>query len=815
MSRFADLILPLALRQRYTYAVPEALVGSVVPGVRVEVQFGRSRHYAAVVAAVHDEPPPYSTKPVLSVLDERPVLSDVCLRFWPWVAEYYCCAEGEVLLAALPAGLKLSSDTRITLSPFFDKDDESLSPKERLATDALLVQQTLSVADLQKILNAKSVLPLLKRLLDKRLVYLHEEMREKYRPRTEWFVRWAEAYRAPGAAREAFERIDQRAGRQLEALMAFVTLSRGAEEVPLRRVCETAEVDSAVVKKLGEKGILEVYKKEVSRLGLDELPVEGAASALSDGQVEALRQLRASFSEKTTVLLHGVTGSGKTQLYLDLMEEMMAAGKQTLYLVPEIALTAQLVSRLRKRFGNQVLAYHSKLNDQERVEAWRAVLEGAPLVLGARSALFLPFRDLGLIVVDEEHDPSFKQQQPAPRYHARDAATVLARLHDARVVLGSATPSLESWHNAQTGKYGLVTLDQRFGGIEMPEMQLVDLRDEAKRKRLKSHFSTVLLEAIQSALEQREQVILFQNRRGYSPLYKCMTCEWHAPCQHCDVSLTYHKFAGHLRCHYCGFEQVPPQTCPACGNTSLQVAGFGTEKIEDDLAIFFPEARIARMDLDTVRGKYDHDKLIQRFENQEIDILVGTQMVTKGLDFDHVAVVGVLSADQLLRFPDFRSSERTWQLITQVGGRAGRRQKRGKVIVQAWNVEHPVLQEVLAQQFDAFTERELAERRAFLYPPFTRLIGLQIKHQQKKVADQAARFLANWLRKALGQRVLGPSEPVVPRVRDQFLVDILLKLERRSDVFELARRSIDEGIVALSSQPVIKSARVSVDVDRG
>ncbi|MBI5914590.1 MAG: primosomal protein N' [Bacteroidetes bacterium] len=830
---FADIVLPLAVPKPYTYAVPEEFVPAVQPGLRVEVQFGGNKLYAGLILRVHNETPPHRFKSILSVIDDEPVLNEKTLKFWQWLAEYYCCSLGEVMEAALPANLKLASERRLVLSPLYDGSFTGLNDKEFLIAEALGIQETITIDDVRKILNQKTVFHIIKRLLEKKVIYLHEEMEEKYAPKKVACVRLVEPYRSnPKQLEQAFE-LCARALRQTEALMAFVQLARQhpADDGGLLRsmIYKKAKVDSSVLNSMAKKGIFELYEREVSRLGgyEDELT---EADQLDPQQVQVLDEIRTHFTEKNVVLLHGVTGSGKTRVYLELMQEALARGEQVLYLLPEVALTMQIISRLQKTLGDAVAVYHHRITNNERVEIWqkiggRQTVDSDPIsnfqfpisniILGARSALFLPFTNLGLVIVDEEHDTSYKQNDPAPRYHGRDAAIYLAHLHGAKVLLGTATPSLESFHNARSGKYGLVEMTERFGGIEMPEIVIVDAKEEAKQRKLQSHFTSVLLDELKAALGRGEQAILFQNRRGYAPTLRCTTCGWHSECVNCDVSLTYHKFRNNLQCHYCGYQQELAKTCPACGGIDLKLQGFGTEKIEDELKIYLPEANIGRMDYDAVRTKDAHVRIINDFEERRLDILVGTQMVTKGLDFENVGIVGVISADQLLQFPDFRSGERGFQLITQVAGRAGRRGKRGKVIVQAMNVAHPVLREVLDNDFAAFYAREIMERKAFDYPPFSRLIKITLKHKKPDVLNRGAKSFVQVLKNKLGKRVLGPSMPSVGRVREYFLLDILIKMERNPNVWKLTKDLIGEATRVMQQAEGFSTVRVNVDVDPG
>jgi primosomal protein N' (replication factor Y) len=810
---YAEIILPLALPGRtYTYAVPEDLESLVQAGVRVEVQFGKNKSYSGLVERTHDKKPDYRLKSILSVLDEVSVVSTWQLQLWDWLADYYCCTLGEVMLAALPGHLKLTSETKIVFDESYGDDFSALDNDEYLIGEALHIQHEISVEDARKILNKKTVFPVIQRLLQKKVLFLREDLREKFKARKVTAVRLTEYYRADATRlREAFELLDK-SDRQLETLMAYLHLSKQQPMVRKQELLDKAGVSDSTLKTLAQKAILEMYDQEVSRLtGYEDDLAE--AGDLSAPQQKALDAVRTHFEDKTTVLLHGVTGSGKTRVYIELIRDVMSRGGQVLYLLPEIALTTQLVSRLQRILGKDISVYHSRINYNERVELWRSATIGQPVIMAARSGLFLPFRNLQLIIVDEEHDNSFKQYDPAPRYNARDTAIYLAGLHGAKVLLGTATPSLESYYNAQTGKFGLVELTERFGGMQMPEIETIDLRELAKKKLMQGIFSARLLEAIQVAIDNGEQVILFQNRRGYSPILECQVCGWTAQCRHCDVSLTYHKYSNSLRCHYCGYRQEPVTVCPACGSGKVTLLGFGTEKIEDDLKIFLPKARIGRMDMDTAGTKTNLTNLLNDFEEKRLDILVGTQMVTKGLDFDHVGVVGVLGADQLVRFPDFRAGERAYQLLTQVAGRAGRKKRRGRVLIQAYNPAHPVLKEVHAGDFHGFMRRELAERLEFHYPPFYRLIHLSIRHKDEKIVHAAAELFARLLREKLGERVLGPVLPHVPRVRGYYAQEILLKLEKSAPILNHSKGMIKHITEVVLGKPGFASVIVSVDVD--
>lgn len=810
---FADIILPLALPKRsYTYSVPESVQHLVQPGVRVEVQFGRSKMYSGLVERVHDQQPDYQVKPIISVLDEVTIVTPQQFQLWDWMADYYCCTLGEVMAAALPGHLKLTSETKLVFAEAYGYNFSDLDADEYLVAEALLIQREITVEDARKILNKKTVFPVVQRLLNKGVLYLREDLQEKFKPRRVTAVRLAEPFRSqPDTLREIMQELSGKE-RQLEILMAYLALEKRQPFVLRQDVLTKADVTESSLNTLVKKGVLEKYDRAVSRLSgyEDEL---AEADELSEQQARALASLRDNFSQKDVALLYGVTGSGKTRVYVELIREAMQQGGQVLYLLPEIALTTQIISRLQKVFGKEVSVYHSRINHQERVEVWKSAAAGKPIVLAARSGLFLPFKDLRLIIVDEEHDPSFKQYDPAPRYHARDAAIFLAKIYGAKTLLGTATPALETWHNALTGKYALVEMPQRFGGLELPDIQTVDLREQMKNRQMQSLFSTPLMEQMQAALDRKEQVILFQNRRGYAPILECQVCGWNAQCRYCDVSLTFHKHTDRLRCHLCGYVQEPAKLCPACGSGKITLKGYGTEKIEDELKIFLPSARIGRMDLDTAGSKSNLAALLNDFEERRTDILVGTQMVTKGLDFENVALVGVLGADALTKYPDFRAGERAFQLLTQVAGRAGRKHKRGQVLIQAFDPAHPVVQEVLRGDFRGFAERELKERQEFKYPPFYRLIHLELRHKDPKVVNEAAAFFGKTLRARLGERVLGPVLPNIPRVRGYFGQDIMLKLEKSAPLLSGAKSLIRHTTEVMLGKPGWGQVVVAVDVD--
>lgn len=810
---YATVILPLALQKEYTYFIPEFFLSEATFGKRVEVVFGKNRRYTALIIDVHEHAPQgYHPKPILGVIDPTPIITTDQIRFWRWMSEYYCCTLGEVMNAALPANLKLASETKVVLSPMFDGFYDHLSDNEYLVAEALNIQNTLSIGEIQGILDQKTVYPIIRSMLDKKLIYLVEDLVEKYKPKKVWLARLAEPFASQRELlNDAFELV-ARSKRQTEALMALIQLAKKQSPVRASDIYQKAGVDGSVLKAMAKKGIVDWFETEVSRIaGYEDEVIE--AQELSAEQEQALSEIHTQFEDKEVVLLHGVTGSGKTRVYVELIKAALKKGEQVLYLVPEIALTTQLIRRLQKVFGDQIAVYHSRLNNNERVELWQAAGKGKPIVLGPRSAIFLPYQKLKLIIVDEEHDQSFKQQEPAPRYQGRDCAVFMAHMVGAKIVLGTATPSVETFSNAKGGKYGYVQLNQRFGGLEMPAWQVIDAKLALKKQELKNHFTQDLLNEIKATLDRNEQVILFQNRRGFAPSYQCADCGWHAECIHCDVTLTYHKFHDKLKCHYCGYSTAMPKACPACGSKQLTIKGFGTEKIEDELKIFFPDKHIGRMDWDTVRRKEAHSKIIQAFEEKKMDILVGTQMVTKGLDFDNVGLVGILSADQLLQFPDFRSSERAFQLMTQVGGRAGRKFKQGKVMIQAFHTAHPVIQEVINNDYNAFVQREKEERKAYRYPPYVRLIRVTLKHKKAPVVNEAAKLYHQMIRQPLGERLKGPAVPMVGRVRSYFLLDFLIKLERDTAVLNRTKQLLIDASTDLRQKKGLSGVRVVIDVD--
>lgn len=810
---YVEVIIPLALPRNYTWKVPERMVADIKPGVRVEVVLGRNKKYAGIVKRIHkDKPVAFDPKEILNILDELPIIFPQQAKFWDWMAHYYMCSEGEVMQAALPTHFKLSSETILLFNDSAGDDFTHLDEEEYLVAEALSIRKELRLAEIQQLLDANHVYPVIKRLIDKGVCLVWEEFKETYKEKREVFVSLHPDFQREEALAELMNTWTK-APKQLELLLGYLHLAKTVGEVSQPELLKKSGASAAQLKGLVEKGVLVTEKRAVDRI--KQLPREiSIGPDLNPAQQVALDQVRTCFAQGKVCLLHGVTSSGKTLVYIRLMEEALNKGKQVLFMLPEIALTAQVIRRLQQNFGGYIVIYHSKFNQNERIELWNKVKNGeARIVLGARSALFLPFRELGLVICDEEHDPSFKQQDPAPRYNARDAAIYLASLYDARVVLGSATPSLESYQNALQGKYGLVEISQRFADIAMPEIKLVDTKNLKSVDKSKVIISPDLKNAIEESLMGNKQVILFQNRRGYSPYQVCQTCGWIPHCKQCDVSLTFHKLHNKLVCHYCGTIYPPVTVCEACGNHNFSQQNFGTERIEESLLELFPKARIARMDIDAVRGKHAHDSLIQLFEQHRIDILVGTQMVVKGLDFEHVALVGILDADAILGFTDFRVNERGFQLMEQVSGRSGRKGAQGKVLIQVRNTSHPVLYFVQHHDYKAFATAELVNRQQFGYPPFSRLIQLRLKHKQADTVAAASRQMADWLKPSFGQYLVGPAAPAVNRVRNQYLMEILIKLPKDIQLIQQCKDQVSLLTAHLHQQPPFKSVVVTPDID--
>ncbi len=823
-KQLVDVIVPLPLAGTFTYAVPEERVGHVAVGCRVIVPFGPRRLQTGVVVKLHHTPPAeYELKEVTEVLDEAPVVTASQLRLWEWMADYYLCTVGEVMKAALPSGMKLESESVVVLNPDFEAEGR-LSGGEQKILDALAVKPEQNLQKLQAATGLRTLMNPVKALLERGALCLKEEVKQSYKPRRVACVKLAEAYFDEDRLNEVFSEM-KRSPRQQDLLTKYLEMSEAAAALTLRNPKMLARVERAellkqtvatpaVLSALLKRGVLEQYDYVVERADAGALPETLVATALSEAQQRAADEIRAAFGTKDVCLLHGVTGGGKTEVYIHLIREVLERGGRVLYLVPEIALTTQLTRRLRRVFGGRMGVYHSRLPDAERVELWKKQCSASPydLVLGVRSSVLLPFSNLQLVIVDEEHEPSFKQEDPAPRYHARNVALVLARMTGAKTLLGTATPSLETYYHSETGKYARVELTTRYGGVQLPEIEVVDIGELRRKRRMSGPFSPPLLLEMRRALANREQIILFQNRRGFAPLMECPDCRWVPRCPSCDVSLTYHKRLGRLTCHYCGHTCLPPVACPACGQTRLLDRGFGTEKIEDEIGLLFPEARVARMDLDTTRTRQAYDNILNDFQQGRTDILVGTQMVTKGLDFERVRVVGILDADTMLNQPDFRSYERAFQMMSQVAGRAGRRTLRGKVILQTKSPDLPVVMDVVRHDYTALYHDQLEERRAFAYPPFRRLVYLYLKHREEPVLNALAAEAAARMRAVFGSRVLGPDAPPVGRVQFYYIRKMMLKVEPEASM-PLVREALRRLAAELQGDARFRAARIYFDVD--
>ncbi|MGH2666659.1 replication restart helicase PriA [Flavobacterium sp.] len=814
MPFFVEVILPIALPQTFTYRVSEAEFQYLKPGMRIAVPFGKSKFYTGLVAQLHhNQPALYEAKEIHQIIDEKPIVTETQLKHWQWIASYYMCTIGEVFRSALPSALMLESETVISATREYFIEEATLSDDEYLIMEALRQQSSLKIQDVIAILNKKNVLQVVQSLLAKKAVSLQEEMVEEYKPKLVRYIRLFPEFNTNDKLEELLL-ILKNAQKQKEVVLSYFQLQATERKpVSVKKLTDFSGTTSAVIKALIDKQVFEEYYVQEDRVSFADS--EKDKVVLNEFQTKAFDEIEAVFTQKEVCLLHGVTASGKTEVYIKLIEDFLKEEKQILYLLPEIALTTQLVSRLTQYFGNKVAVFHSKYNNNERVEVWNQVLnrsDKAQIVIGARSALFLPFQDLSLIVIDEEHEATFKQTDPAPRYHARDAAIVLANFHQAKVLLGSATPSIETYFNAQNGKYGLVELHRRYGNAVLPEIQLVDLKDSYFRKRMNGHFSIFLIEAITEALSNGEQIILFQNRRGYSPIIECMTCGHVPQCPQCDVSLTYHKYKNQLRCHYCGYSMAKPNSCHACSSIDLTSKGFGTEQIELELNTLFPEKKIARMDQDTTRGKYAFEKLIDSFKNRETDILVGTQMLAKGLDFDNVSLVGILNADSMLYFPDFRAFERSYQMMTQVSGRAGRSDKKGRVIIQTYNPDHNTIQQVTNNDYLGMFKEQLYERKIYFYPPYFKLIKLTLKHKDFEKLKESSLWLYQVLQQQFDIPVLGPEEPPVGRIRNEYIRIILIKIPQEKSLTGI-KKTIQRILNSFEAVSQFRAVKVAVNVD--
>lgn len=839
VTLFAEILLPLPIPGTYTYRVPFELNQKAKVGQRAVVQFGKTKIMSGLIISLTEEVPDCtSIKYLLDILDDDPVVNENQLKLWQWIASYYLCYLGDVMQVALPSALKLSSESKIMLSDEFVLDSMALSDNEFLIVEALQIQPQLTITEVSKIIGYKKIMPLVKTMIEKKIIVMQEELQQKYKAKYERYVRLTNTYRNEDAMRELMDTLSKRAYKQLELLMAFFVLGGSADnDVLASDLLKKANATSSILATLVDKGVFESYQKRVSRLKEYKALTDVSTINLTEKQQEAYEEIHKGFEEEKPVLLHGVTASGKTEIYIKLIQEAIDEGKQVLYLLPEIALTEQIINRLKKYFGDRVGVYHSRYDNNERVEIWQQVMNFRSqhstvngqqilgdsatrrlgdskyqIIIGSRSAVFLPFTDLGLIIVDEEHDSSFKQIDPAPRYSARDLAVLMSKMFHARLLMGSATPSFESYYNARQNKYHLVTITERYGGVEMPEIIVDDLRVETRRKTMQANFGKTLIDAMNKTLEEKNQVILFQNRRGFSLRIECEHCNYIPQCINCDVSLIYHKNQNILKCHYCGYTTSVPTECPSCRSTDLKMHGFGTERIEDDLKVVFPEANSSRLDLDTTRTKNSYQYILEQFQNKETNILVGTQMVTKGLDFDSVKVVGILNADNMLTFPDFRAYERSFQLMEQVSGRAGRKGDKGKVIIQTYQPQHPVILNVITHDYVKFYEEQMPIRRQFNYPPYSRLVMIRLKDVDSQKLNKAADELAKIFRQVFKENLLGPEYPVVSRVKNQYIKQMLIKINKDLNSAKV-KEFINKTIEDFRHNNDFKSVKIQIDVD--
>ena len=811
-GHFIDVILPIPIQKTFTYSVTQFEYEFLKKGMRVAVSFGKTKMYTGLVFKLHQIPPEtYDAKEILQILDNKPIVTEHQLKHWEWISTYYMCGLGDVYRAALPSAFLLESETIIFKNESFDNKD-ILNDEEFLIYEALQHQSQLTIHQVVDILGKKKVLPIINELIQKSAVYIKEEIYEQYKPKLIKYVRLSNNYNSENSLELLMNELS-RAVKQREVIMTFFQLSASKKPIKVKDLEKVSGASSSIIKALEVKGVLEFYFIKTDRISY-----KGETSALkklNNYQKQALKEIKTSFTTKDVILLHGITSSGKTEVYTKLIQETLDSGKQALFLLPEIALTTQIISRLQNYFGNQISVFHSKYSMNERVEVWNNVLENKPkaqIILGARSSIFLPFNNLGLVVVDEEHETSYKQFEPSPRYNARDAAIVLSHLHQGKILLGSATPSLETYFNASENKYGLVELNRRFGDVKLPKIELIDIKEKQRKREMTGHFSDTLLKQIQEELEENKQIILFQNRRGFSPIVECSTCGVSPQCPNCDVSLTFHKFKHELKCHYCNYLRAMPNSCGACGSNTLSTKGFGTEQIELELKKIFPDYSIGRMDLDTTRGKYGYQKIIGAFEAKEIDILVGTQMLSKGLDFENVSLVGILNADMMLNFPDFRAHERAFQLMVQVSGRAGRSKKQGKVMIQTYNPYHQILQQVSITDYTTMYKEQMQDRWQYHYPPYYRLIKITLKHKDYQKTETGVNWLVRALQNVFGENVLGPSSPAVSRIRNQYIKNVMIKIPPKQSIVKTKHEIIK---VKNSFQSIsdFRPIRFIIDVD--
>ena len=809
---FIDLILPIPLQKTFTYSVTEEEANFLQKGMRVAVSFGKSKMYTGLIFHIHQTAPTlYEAKEIHQILDEKPIVNELQLKHWQWIANYYMCALGDVYRASLPSAFLLESETIVYKNEAF-VDESILADDEFLISEALQHQSQLTIHQIADILGRKKVMPIVNELIKKSVIYIKEEIYETYKPKLVKYIRLKECYKSDESLNALLEELS-RAKKQRVAVLTFFQLATSKKPIKAKDLEKAANVSSTILKSLVAKDIFEFYQVQTDRINFK--GDTNSLKELNEYQEKALSEIKTSFVEKDVTLLHGITSSGKTEVYTKLIQKVLDTGKQVLFLLPEIALTTQIITRLQYYFGNQISVFHSKYSMNERVEVWNNVLENktkAQIILGARSSIFLPFSNLGLIVVDEEHETSYKQFEPTPRYNARDAAIVLAKMHNAKILLGSATPSLESYFNAQQKKYGFVELKRRFGNVQLPKIELIDIKEKHRKKEMKGHFSDRMLKLITEAIEEKEQVILFQNRRGFSPVVECKTCGISPQCPNCDVSLTYHKYKNELRCHYCNYQRAMPNSCGACGSNTLDTKGFGTEQIELELKEFFPDFKIGRMDLDTTRGKFGYQKIIGAFEAREIDILVGTQMLSKGLDFENVSLVGILNADLMLNFPDFRAHERAYDMMVQVSGRAGRSKKQGNVAIQTYNPYHQILQQVSTTNYTEMYKEQLQDRWQYNYPPYYRLIKITLKHRDFIKVDSGINWLFRALYNSFGEHVLGPTTPAVSRIRNLYIKNVVIKIPPKQSLVS-TKKQLQKIKNTFEAVKEFRPIRFIIDVD--
>lgn len=808
---FADVVLPLPLQGLYTYSIPAELQNSVSEGSRVIVQFGKKKFYTAIIFKIHTKNEnKLPVKEITALLENYPIVTRIQLKFWEWMAMYYMCSLGDVYRAALPSALKLESETRVLLNPDF-VGEEPFTGNELKVFHSLSADKPQTIAEIQKLSGVTNAIQPVKSLVDKQAAFISEDIHNSYSAKKQPIVHFAKEY----TEEELLTILDDlnRAKKQQQLFSSFIHIQESNNLITKKQLLEESGASPAVLSELVKKGYLKISEQEISRFDYGETDIE-SAYPLNEYQLKALEEITESFKEKDVTLLHGVTSSGKTEIYIQLIKEAISKGRQVLYLLPEIALTTQITDRLKAVFGNKLAVYHSKFNDNERAEVWNNMLKNdeTQVVLGARSAIFLPFSNLDLIIVDEEHESSYKQQDPAPRYNARNAAIVLGSIYKAKILLGTATPAIETYNNALSGRYGLVKLTKRHENIELPQIEVVNTKELRRKKQMKSILSPPLTDKMKEALSNKEQIILFQNRRGFSSMVECKNCSWTPHCRHCDVSLTYHKSLRLMVCHYCGSTYDVPSVCPECQTPTLDNLGYGTERIEEEVAEACHEAALARMDFDTTRGKKSYERIISDFENGVTDVLIGTQMVSKGLDFDNVSVVGILNADNLLNYPDFRAYERAFQLMTQVSGRAGRKNKQGIVFLQTSHPINPVINFVKNNDYESFYHQQMEERKLFRYPPFFRLINIVLRGRDESLVDNAAKLFALSLKESFGERILGPGKPPVPRVQSLYISHIMLKIENQASI-QKVRENIYYHQSKVLSNPLFKSILLHYDVD--